>query len=268
MNPNTPHTPRIRPIPLPPLPSAPERQYIDGQLTPLTPHPNILFQAQQQIHEILRPKSSTDITTETDPESPSLSLSPSHGDEGLSPLYYDFKDPPSKIILGNTACTAGISLRRLKSIPATETSLKQLRIILPTTTPISVIVSNSPFVSILDILDAIHSTLHAPISSSIGDDLDLPNTVYNTLPSGVDFPETNPPVLPSSLIQAPDILHVPLRGNSYDYHPTDQSTSETESNCGRKIDYLKGRTTFAGLTRCNVAEEKFAPITWKLHTTT
>lgn len=224
-----PHTPRIKPVPLPILPFIPERAckyssvwwplpcqwtYVldqtdrDGQLTPLTPHP-----LAQQIHESLQP---------TPDGAPSF-------------FYYDLKDPPSKIIFGDKHYTTAI----LK-MPATTSPLKQLRILLPTPTSISVIVSSSPFVSVIDVLEAIYSSLHAPISPSVGDDLDLPSE--------------------TSLSSARTLL--PPRGNSYDYHPFKILLPDSPR---RKIDYLKDRTTFAGLTLCN-AREGFGPVTWKLHT--
>ncbi|GJJ15171.1 hypothetical protein Clacol_009446 [Clathrus columnatus] len=214
--PPSPHTPRIKTIPLPVFSSPPERQYRDGQLTPVTPHPL----AQQHIQEILQP-----ITNPEDLE-----------EEATSHLYYDFKDHPSRIVFKGKNCTATILL-----MPATTIPIKQLRILLPTTPPMSVIVTNSHFVSVMDILETIYFTLHAPVSPSIGDDLDLPL-------------ESN-----SSLLMAPSL---PPRGNSYAYHPIDKFISEAPR---RKIDYLGGRTVFGGLTRCSAGE--FGPITWKLHTT-
>jgi Family of unknown function (DUF6699) len=105
------------------------------------------------------------------------------------------------------------------SMAATNPPLTYLRIMLPTTPPLPVMVYNVRSVTVFDVLNAVYHRLHAPDSSSVWEDIDYLN--LRTLPP------------------------IPVRTRSFDIPRPLRGSSILESR--RKIEHLHGRTSFVGL---------------------
>ncbi|KAF8573616.1 hypothetical protein K439DRAFT_947156 [Ramaria rubella] len=193
-----PPTPRLRPVPLPPLPLHPPSWSYPGSL-PSPVSPGI------QLHDILRPSSPPR-------------------------LYYDLDRPPSTIIFD------GRYTQFTLAMPATTPLVTSFRIILPTSPPLPVVVHNLRGVTVFDVLNILYHSLHAPVSPgpSVWDELDFPQLIS----------------------QRP----LPFRARSYELSHAPRSPVGTVGR--RKIEYLHGRTMFAGLE----LGSRDPDITWDLHT--
>ncbi|KAF8492937.1 hypothetical protein JB92DRAFT_3000811 [Gautieria morchelliformis] len=196
----TPPTPRPRTVPLPEISlyysPGPWTNAVGNLPSPTTPT--------IQLHEMLRPSS------------------PRH-------VYYDLDSPPTSVIFPDEQYTSF-----MLSMAATNPPLTYLRIMLPTTPPLPVMVYNMRSVTVFDVLNAIYRRLHAPDSSSVWEEIDYLNL------------RTRPPI--------------PMRATSFDIPRTFRSSSIPEAR--RKIEHLHGRTSFVGLMPGPDGSNS-----WNLHTT-
>lgn len=198
-----PPTPRIRPVPLPDVSS---------------PHSSRSSEHENSCYDTAPiPIVITGVSGLPSPTTPGIHLHEILRPSSPQCIYYDLGSPPTTVIFYDKQFTP-FTLTRL----ATSPPLTYLRIMLPTTPPLPVMVYNLRGVTIFDVLNAVYHSLHAPARSSVWEELDYLDLV--TPPS------------------------TPLRPHSFDApRPHQPSGDSSAPEARRKIDHLRGRTSFVGL---------------------